>query len=379
MSDYAEHWQRLITHTVKPRTLARYMEILRLHVLPQFGKVRVRDMDRGRIKLFLTNKLATGLRPRTVHHIQAVLQTMLNAAIEDGVIASNPAARFGRALKLNLSRAATQEKIKAMTHSQRHLFLTTALRVAPRYHPVFFALAGTGMRLGEALALQPADADYSGKTIRILRAFSEDGSLETPKSGHGRTVDLSDDLVAALRAHDRTRKLDALRYGWAAVPPWMFVTRAGTPFNPANVRRAMLRVLKAAGLPQHFTPHCLRHTYASLLLADGISPVYVQEQLGHATIELTVSTYGRWLKKRAPGALNRLDRAANVESGSKVVADAMFAGSLRGTLGGMFTYNQALILEPASGIEPPTCGLRIPMNPPSLLNFPIPSLQTTAN
>ena len=79
-----------------------------------------------------------------------------------------------------------------------------------------------------------------------------------------------------------------------ALPPWTFVTKAGTPVNPANVRRAMLRVLKAAGLPQHFTPHCLRHTYASLLLADGVSPVYVQEQLGHATIELTMSTYGRW-------------------------------------------------------------------------------------
>ena len=251
-------------------------------------------MDRGRIKLFLTDKLATGLRARTVLHIQAVLRTMLNAAMEDGVIASNPAAKLGRTLKLNLSRATTQEEIKAMTQSQRHLFLATALRVAPRYYPLFFGLAGTGMRLGEGLALQPEDADYSGRTIRIVRAFSEDGALETPKSGHGRTVDLSEALVDVLRAHDRTRKQDALKYGWVALPPWTFVTKAGTPVNPANVRRAMLRVLKAAGLPQHFTPHCLRHTYASLLLADGVSPVYVQEQLGHATIELTVSTYGRW-------------------------------------------------------------------------------------
>ena len=57
----------------------------------------------------------------------------------------------------------------------------------------------------------------------------------------------------------------------------------------------------------HFTPHSLRHTYASILLADGVSPIYVQEQLGHATTELTVSTYGRWLKKKAPDTLDRLD------------------------------------------------------------------------
>lgn len=52
-------------------------------------------MDRGRIKLFLTDKLAVGRRARTVNHIQAVLRTMLNAAMEDGIIASNPAAKLG--------------------------------------------------------------------------------------------------------------------------------------------------------------------------------------------------------------------------------------------------------------------------------------------
>ena len=103
----------------------------------------------------------------------------------------------------------------------------------------------------------------------------------------------------------------------------------GTAVDPANVRRATLRVLKAAKLPLHFTPHGLRHGYASTLLAEGFSPVYVQEQLGHATIELTVSTYGRWLKNKAPGALDRLDAVAVDEvpylgvigRGSKVVAD----------------------------------------------------------
>ncbi len=102
------------------------------------------------------------------------------------------------------------------------------------------------------------------------------------------------------------------------------MTKAGTPLNPANVRRAMLRILKQAQLPLHFTPHCLRHSYAAILLAEGVSPVYVREQLGHATIELTVSTYGRWLKKKAPGALDRLDCVPSLESGSKVVAAAVF-------------------------------------------------------
>ena len=138
MKEYAEHWQRLIGHTVKPRTLARYIEILRLHILPRFAKVRVHDMDRGRIKLFLTDKLAAGLQTRTVQHIQAVLRTMLNAAIEDGVIASNPAAKLGRALKLNLSKATTQEEIKAMTHRNATVPRHGATG-APRYYPLFLS------------------------------------------------------------------------------------------------------------------------------------------------------------------------------------------------------------------------------------------------
>jgi hypothetical protein len=84
----------------------------------------------------------------------------------------------------------------------------------------------------------------------------------------------------------------------------------------------------------------------------------VQEQLGHATIELTVSTYGRWLKKKAPGALDRLDLATEVERGSKVVATAMPAIETAPTPMEQGPYLQALSMEPAIRIERTTCGLR---------------------
>ena len=67
------------------------------------------------------------------------------------------------------------------------------------------------------------------------------------------------------------------------------------PLDTTNADKAFKRILKDAELPLHFTPHCLRHTFASLLLQQGESPAYVQRQLGHASIQLTVDTYGRWL------------------------------------------------------------------------------------
>jgi len=214
------------------------------------------------------------------------------------------------------------------------------------------------MRLGEALALQPEDLDTTAKMLRISRAFSENGILDTPKSGHGRTVDMSQSLTDALVTQELGRRQEKLKYGWAELPPWLFVTKTGTPLDPANVRRAMQSLLKKAKLPLHFTPHCLRHTYASILLADGVSPVYVQEQLGHATIELTVSTYGRWLKKQAPGVLDRLDMAMNFERGSKVVADGVYPRNPQGGRNLELPEIPWNALEPAIRIERTTCGLR---------------------
>ncbi len=105
---------------------------------------------------------------------------------------------------------------------------------------------------------------------------------------------------------DVARKADKLQRGWPERPS-LFYSDAGTLLDESNVRKIMARVLKKAGLPLHFTPHCLRHTYASLMLQQGESPAYVQRQLGHASIQLTVDTYGKWLPMGNKGAVDRLD------------------------------------------------------------------------
>ena len=79
--------------------------------------------------------------------------------------------------------------------------------------------------------------------------------------------------------------------------------------------KVFTKTLRASGLPRHFSPHCLRHTFASLLLQQGESPAYVQRQLGHASVQLTVdNTYGKWLPMGNKAAVNRLDD----QSGSKI-------------------------------------------------------------
>jgi integrase len=338
---YAERWLGLVAASAKPRTLTMYRGYLRRHLLPVFGTTKVRRLPKGRIRGFLAEQLRAGLptkagrrhvvgavageqeSPRregySRHSVQlmlAVLHGMLNAAIDDGVILANPAARLGRQLRLHRPPIARQDAIKAMTREQLEHFLAVAARVVPRLATLFLLFGRTGLRLSEALALQWPDLNFAARELRVARALGPGGHLDTPKSGGGRTVDLSQALTQALRRLEVARKAEALRRGWPGLPPWVFCDPSGRLLRPQVAEAAMQRVLKAAGLPRHFTPHCLRHTFASLLLQQGESPVYVQRQLGHASITLTVDTYGRWLPMGNKAAVDRLDGP----SGSKTVA-----------------------------------------------------------
>ncbi len=315
--DYAGRWLRVIRGSVKPKTLTSYDYLLREHVIPAFGHVKVRLLHRGGVKAFLGDKLGSGLSQNTVRLIHSALRAMLNAAVDDGVIVGNPADRLGRSMRLVASKTARQERIKAFTREQIEIFLAASRTTAAREYPLFLFLARTGARLGEALALQQDDVDVSRREVRIDRSIS-DGLISSPKSGHGRTVDLSAQLSAELARLHAQNKAAKLRRGWKTLPPWVFPSDAGTPLDHSKVAKAFKRVLKAAGLPPHHSPHSLRHSFASLLLQQGESPAYVQRQLGHASIQLTVDTYGKWLPMGNKAAVDRLD---GEPSGSKAVAE----------------------------------------------------------
>lgn len=325
---YGARWLGLIGPTVKPRTLEAYRHILTRHVLPAFGAIKVRRVAKGTLRGFLAEKLRGGLSRKTVALIHGVLRLLLGAAVDDGVILANPADRLSRQLRLTQAAAARQEEIKALTREQLIKFLAAAEETEHGFYPLLVLLARTGMRLGEALALQWQDVDFGGREIRVCRNISA-RRIDTPKSGHGRTVDMSHQLASVLRRLHVERKAETLRRGGPEVPPWVSCSKAGTPLEPARVQKAFKRSLTAAGLPLHFSPHCLRHTFASLLLQQGESPVYVQRQLGHASIKLTVDTYGKWLPMGNKAAVDRLDEAEGPARGSRMVAAAHAVGRAR--------------------------------------------------
>jgi len=143
------------------------------------------------------------------------------------------------------------------------------------------------MRLGELLGLQWGDVDFHSRFIEVRRNLVG-GRVTTPKNGKTRRVDMSAQLTDALRTLLVARKAETLRRGWETLPDWVFCNEKGGPLDGDNLRhRVFYKLLAKAGLrPGPF--HDLRHTFASLLIPQGESLAYVRDQLGHASIQLTV-------------------------------------------------------------------------------------------
>lgn len=301
----AVRWLKVTRAIVRPQSWQHYEATLRIHLLPHFGLVKLRKLSRWMILEFLTDKLKT-MAPKSVSNLRAQLHSVFEFGMEYEGLANNPVKGIAKKLKLG-SRVAT--KVKAFTQDQLGLLLETARRINSVIYVLILLMARTGLRIGEATALKWTDIDFEGRTILVERTWVDGGLQDAPKTeSSNRRVDMSTQLAETLQRH-RTAQLEAKLAGcWKSVPEWVFVARMGRPMHARSVISAEFKtVLKAAGLPLHFTPHSLRHTFACLHLANGANPVYVQKQLGHSSIQMTVDLYGSWFPIRDLAAADRLD------------------------------------------------------------------------
>lgn len=234
--------------------------------------------------------------------MKSVISGTLNLAVDDEVIASNPALQLGKIQKAKNSADACD----FLTREELSLLLSTIHEHFPQHYPLALTLARTGLRFGEALALQWGDIDLNGRFIKVQRSFSR-GKLDKPKSGKSRQIDMSMQLKQALSGVKHNRTAEMVQRGWAALPEWVFVTEHGTPVDKDNWRRRTFKkALEKAGL-RKIRVHDLRHTYASLLIQAGESLAYVRDQLGHHSIKVTVDIYGHLTPGGNKCAVDRLD------------------------------------------------------------------------
>jgi integrase len=197
--------------------------------------------------------------------------------VEDGIIVTNPTVGIVR--KMKLGRAYEEDDdIKPFTIEQLARFLEGAQTEEPWFYPLFVTMALAGLRLGEALALKWAGIDQAQREIRVTRTLAPSAKdltlgdrLGSPKSGTARTVDMNGLLVEVFREAEDGKRVEALRRGDGGTrPEFAFTTQArGVLLDDRRVREVFARVLRHACLPSNHTPHCLRHAFCALLLAEG--------------------------------------------------------------------------------------------------------------
>ena len=311
--EYSQKWLAFIKMNRRESTYERYDQVLKTHILPVFKNKPLDTITRGDIRDFLIMKSKT----LNVFVFRDVLSGVFNFAFDDELIKANPVS--GITKKLGLSRDKSKD-VDPMTEIDLSLFLDTCKKLVLEYYPFFLMAARTGLRLGECIAVRVEDLNFTHKIILtggkveerpfiwVKRSYRR-GRFTPPKNGKSRKVDMSLQLKEALQEHLTREKRKAHKDGLRNIPDLVF-HRNGKVIEQNYIRRVFKKVLTKAGLAEA-KPHILRHSFASLLLSKGESPVYVKEQLGHHSIQITVDIYGKWIQTDRKAGVNRLDDATN--------------------------------------------------------------------
>ena len=321
LKTYSEGWLRGLHANLKASTVRFYAENLTRHVLPLLGSRPVSRLTRADCRLLITSSREKGLKLATVKGIARTLSSLLSQAVEDEKLPANPALRMGRYLRRGDE---AKPVIQPLTREEAAHLVSVAADQYSRWHSWILCALRTGLRSGELLALQWRDIDWHGGFLLIQRNLVR-GVLTSPKSHQRRRVDMSAQLAATLLAWRRQQRARCVEKG-VPVPDWVFPSLEGTPLEERNVRHVFKRLLEKAELRQ-IRIHDLRHTYASLLLQQGESVVYVKEQLGHSSIQLTVDTYGHLIPGANRAAVDRLDDAPTQPSASQPHPEREDAGA----------------------------------------------------
>lgn len=286
VGDYLDRWLDSLRDTLRRRTWIRHEEIVRLHLKPYLGGIKLDRVNPLQVQSLYRSKLDSGLSPRTVQIIHVTLYKALKQAVKWTLIPRN-IAEFVEPPKV------PRKEIIPLSKEQVKRLLEAAQ--GNKLEALYVLAVQTGMRSGELLGLRWKDVDLEGGIVQVRRSVFN-GHIEAPKSVKGnRSIKLTRTSIRALREHERTSK-------------WVFCTNVGTTISVHNLHnRSWKPLLVRAALPHNRRFHDLRHTCATLLLSKGVHPKIVQEMLGHSSITITLDTYSHVLPNMQEKAVEAME------------------------------------------------------------------------
>ncbi len=300
LKEYGEKWLNGYAKThIQESTMMEYREVMKNHIYPAFGHLQLNQIKRSEVRDFITRKFQDGLAVSTVKNILAPFRGILNYAIEDELIESNPAMNQGRVLKNQKKR--TKSKIQVWNEDEILVFLNTVKTVCPNLWIFLYTVLFTGCRMGEMRVLKRQDFHLTERYLEMSRAISR-GKIKATKTYKVRRIDLHPELVDILRGYFGEKDIQSMETGKKY--EWAFCDVKGQIWGEWYIRNHFYDCIRESGVSK-IRFHDLRHTFASLLLSKGINPPYVAEQLGD-TLEMVYEVYGHWIPTKIGREVDRL-------------------------------------------------------------------------
>jgi integrase len=301
-------WQETCWTGLAPSTTARYGQVVRNYLEPEFGNLPITEMTREVVRRYFARLTREGKAPGTVRKVHTVLSAILSEAVELELLPANPCTRMR-----GLPTVRSEEPVFLNAEQVR----TLAEATPQHYRLLVYMAAYTGLRAGELAGLRRKDVDLLRGVVQVRQALKQ---LDPPvfggtKTGKPRTVTLPKFLRAMLTEHlagsiPGGAGADALIFTspeGGIMRHGLFMRRVWYPTIKGDKKRKLKPALPAELHALRF--HDLRHTCAALLIAQGAHPKIIQERLGHASITTTMNRYGHLFDGLDATLIDGLDAA----------------------------------------------------------------------
>lgn len=304
-------WLESYKMTVKHQTYLNTKGRLEKHILPRLGHFKL-----DKVKPVLMQTFAQHIASNSgVHDFRIILsdnKRILQYGVALQVLEFNPA----RDIIQPKVKASVKEKVKHFSNDQLKRLLAT-LELLPGTYRNFICssfikfLLATGLRIGEAQALEWSDIDLEKGTVSITKNYQPNiKGVTTPKTKASiRTLSIDKKTVLMLRVLKGAQYRECIEQG-CEFNNFIFSTPTTNYIARSSLQLFLDRVLEMSGLP-HFTFHAFRHTHASLLLNAGITYKELQYRLGHSTITMTLDTYSHLSSEKEKEAVSLYEKAIN--------------------------------------------------------------------
>lgn len=305
LKEYLYKWIDDYENNISEITATNYRSIIKHHLVPALGKLKLADIKPAHILKYQTEKLdhgrlqgEGGLSKRSVQAHHRLLNLALKQAISPyRLIKSNPCAPIN---------APSPDKPKVYTLTKEDAQIVLDAIDNSLFYTLIYTALFTGVRRSELLGLKWKDINLKQKIMEIKRGAKElkgggitDKKLKNDSSM--RQIAMSESLTNVLKDHKKERAQITSK------DTHVFLTPSGTRVRPNYLTKKFIDLARTCGY--HNTRlHDLRHTHATWLLEEGVNPKIVQERLGHASIETTLNIYSHVSMKEQRKAADKLER-----------------------------------------------------------------------